>query len=182
MLVLCRSVLSGMQANTPMVASIRGQLDTTNRLMTRAMFTSAEVCTTAVISRSRRFKREFPLQSSTPNRPVFTIWIVTVCHCRPRKRCHGDAIIEEFQALSPTAIARVTSSSPQISVVIHYLTRLREAPSNDEGIPSRRSVWQGHNEPMEMGVPERSRELCDGQTLAWRGRWPVAEGISYELA
>ena len=153
MLLLCRSVLSVMQANTLMVTPIRGQLDTTNRLMRKAMLTSAGICTTAVVSRSRRCKGEFPVQSSTPNRSVFTIWIVTLCHSSPRKRCHGDAIIEEFQALSPTAIARVTSSSPQTSVVIHYLARLREEPSNDEGIPSRRSVWQGHNEPMEMGVP-----------------------------
>ena len=56
MLLLCRSVLSVMQANTLMVTPIRGQLESTNRLMRRAMFTSAGICTTAVISRSRRCK------------------------------------------------------------------------------------------------------------------------------
>ena len=44
----------------------------------------------------------------------------------------------------------------------------------DEGVPPKGSGWRGHAELMDVGVGYISRELCDGQTLASPGRWPVA--------
>ena len=33
---------------------------------------------------------------------------------------------------------------------------------------------RGHGDPMSLGVGCVSREVCDGQTLASPGRWPIA--------
>ena len=67
------------------------------------------------------------------------------------------------------------------SQVLNYMSRLREEPesedesSADEGVPPKGSGWCGRGEPMVVGVGYVSRELCDGQTLASPGRWPVAQ-------
>ena len=93
-----------------------------------------------------------------------------VCHCKLAQRCHGDIIIREFRAMFPDAFDRDDSEC----------AGLREEPASgsesspDEGAPPKGSGWRGNGEPMIVGVGYISRELCDGQTLASPGRWPLA--------
>ena len=99
----------------------------------------------------------------------------------PTQSCHGDIITREFSAMFPNGFDREESDGVVLSSkVLNYMSRLREEPpseegsSTDEGVPPKGSGSRGHGKPMIIGVGHISRELCDGQTLASQGRWPVA--------
>ena len=68
---------------------------------------------------------------------------------------------------------------PTSSILIR-LSILRLGPENeenstvDEGAPPRISGWTGCGRPIEVSTGYTVREICDAQTLASPGRWPVA--------
>ena len=101
-----------------------------------------------------------------------------VCHCRPGEECHADIIRTVFREQFRDAHDRdEVNAKPPSAQVLNYMAKLREVPeqsdgsSADEGAPERRTGWVGYGPPMEVGVGNLSRELCDGQSLASPGRW-----------
>ena len=48
-----------------------------------------------------------------------------------------------------------------------------EGSSAGEGTKPQGSGWTGAGRPMQVGVGYTVRGLCDGQSLASPGRWPV---------
>ena len=56
-----------------------------------------------------------------------------MCHSKPQERCHSDVIIEEFNALCPSAFDWFSDSVPPTSTIMNYLARLREELPSDEG-------------------------------------------------
>ena len=63
---------------------------------------------------------------------------------------------------------------------LNYLAELREEPdssggsSADEEAKPPGTGWTGTGKPMQVGVGYTVRDLCDGQTLAPPGRWPLS--------
>ena len=103
-----------------------------------------------------------------------------VCHCTERQSCHADILIRAYREQFPSAYDRDDPNSiPPSTEQLNYLARLREEVDSDEGscadegAGSRGSGWTGAGRPMQVGVGYTVRELCDGQSLASPGRWPV---------
>ena len=100
-----------------------------------------------------------------------------VCHCRLGESCHGDIFRTVFSKRFPEAYDRDSGNvKPPTAQVL--MAKLREVPeqsdgsSADEGASERGAGWMGHGPPTEVGVGYVSRELCDGQSLASRVKWP----------
>ena len=108
-----------------------------------------------------------------------------VCHCRLEQPCHADSIISVYRDMFPEAYDRdaVTTAAPSAEV-LNRLARLREEQDSDEGstadegAPTRGTGWTGRGPPMQVGSGYTRRDVCDGQSLASPGRWPV-ENRSY---
>ena len=104
-----------------------------------------------------------------------------VCHCKPHEVCHCDSIIEELTTLYPWAHDRVLTTTPPSSETLNHLAKLREEPfredgsSADDSVPPSGAVWHRRGEVMMTGIGYTARELCDKQTLASPGRWPVPQ-------
>ena len=93
---------------------------------------------------------------------------------------HGDVILREFKLTFPDTFDRDDPEAPPPSSrVLNYMSRLRDEPpseegSAEEGVLPKGSGSRGHGEPKSFGVEYISREVCDGQTLASPGRWPIS--------
>ena len=103
-----------------------------------------------------------------------------MCHCTERQSCHADILISAYREQFPSAYDRDDPNSiPPSSEHLNYLARLREEVDSDdgstadEGASSKGSGWTGVGRAMQVGVGYTVRELCDGQSLASPGRWPV---------
>ena len=147
--MLCRSVLSGMQANTLMVTPIRGQLGTMNRFMKRAMFTSAGVCSTAVISRSRRFKRV-----SSPNKQSESICVHYLdCDCVPLQAARAVPWRRDHR-VSGIIPDRYCSGNVVISTDLSCHTLPCSSP--------RRTILRRRNSIEKIGLARTQRANGDG--------------------
>ena len=94
----------------------------------------------------------------------------------------ADEITREFRQAFPDAYDRENPDcEPPSSDVLNYLARLRSEPepndesSADELAPEQGAGWRGTGQPMSVGEGYVAREVCDGQSLASPGRWPVAQ-------
>ena len=112
------------------------------------------------------------------------IWTLSgarlVCHCKPTQRCHADVLISLFRQTFPAAHDRDQENQPAPTAsVLSLLAKLRNEPeedsgsSADEGVPPKGAGWRGKGQPMMIGSGYVTRELCDGQSLASPGRWPI---------
>ena len=112
------------------------------------------------------------------------IWTLSgarlVCHCTPTQRCHADVLISLFRQTFPAAHDRDQENQPAPTAsVLSLLAKLRNEPeedsgsSADEGVPPKGAGWRGKGQPMMIGSGYVTRELCDGQSLASPGRWPI---------
>ena len=101
----------------------------------------------------------------------------TACPCRsatttvllPNKSC---------QTRRPTT-EKIRNGAVPSSAVLSRLTQHRlepdssEGSSPDEGAQKKRSGWTGRGRPLLVGSSLTVREICDGQSLAFPGRWAV---------
>ena len=112
------------------------------------------------------------------------IWTLSgarlVCHCTPTQRCHADVLISLFRQTFPAAHDRDQENQPAPTAsVLSLLAKLRNEPeedggsSADEGVPPKGAGWRGKGQPMMIGSGYVTRELCDGQSPASPGRWPI---------
>ena len=112
------------------------------------------------------------------------IWTLSgarlVCHCTPTQRCHAEVLISFFRQTFTAAHDRDQENQPAPTAsVLSLLAKLRNEPeedggsSADEGVPPKGAGWRGKGQPMMIGSVDVTRELCDGQSLASPGRWPI---------
>ena len=111
--------------------------------------------------------------------PVFSCTRL-VCHCRLEQTCHADSIISVYRDMFPEAYDRDDEAAAAPSAeVLNRLTSLREEPDSDEkstaveGAPARGGGWISRGLPVQIWSEYTSRDVCDGQSPASPGRWPV---------
>ena len=105
-----------------------------------------------------------------------------VCHCLPTQACHADSIVAEYRLMFPRAYDREDAKGTvPTSAVLNRLAQLRLEPesdddlSPDEDAPRKGAGRAGVGSPLLVGSRYTVRELCDGQSLAWPGRWAVED-------
>ena len=103
-----------------------------------------------------------------------------MCHCGLQQSCHADVLVSAFTK-TPGAFGRddIAAASDPSSEQQTYFAELREEQSSsgvssaDEGARPSGTGWTGTSKPMQVGVGYPFRDLCDGQSLASPGRWPM---------
>ena len=193
-----RSILGEAQCDTPMVVPGRGYLDDISRMMIGDYYigrgcrqrnlekspycndyeVSVFVRERAISQFGQKLKRDGELRAR--------LWTLSglrlVCHCRLNQPCHADEIIREFRQAYPGAYDwENPDCEPPSSEVLNCLARLRlepepnDEPSADEQVPEQGAGWRGTGPPMSVGEGYVAREVCDEQSLASPGRWPIAQ-------
>ena len=179
---------------TPLVVPVRGHLDSIKRLLKGDVYIGrgskqrslpkSRHCNTFKVSQVGRavaissFRQALLADPGLHN----SLWTLSgtrlVCHCGATEDCLGDVLVEEFRKLYPAAHDRNQPCGvPPGHEIFSFLARLREEPesdegsSPDEGVPVKFAGHRGNGSPMMVGVGYVQREFCDGQSLAFPGRW-----------
>ena len=183
------SILAESLSDTPMVVPIRGCLEEIRRVMLgdydvgrgcrQRNLGASLFCNdykVSVYGRERAIS-QFAQKLKGDAALMARLWTLSGL----RQTCHADEIIREFRKLYPTAFDREDSESePPSSEVLNYLARLRmesepqDESSADEQVPEKGAGWRGTGPPMCVGEGYVVREVCDGQSLASPGCWPVS--------
>ena len=98
----------------------------------------------------------------------------------PRRSATPTVLLLNTSCYTPRPYDREdTKDAVPSSAVLSRLTQLRleldsdDGSTPDEGTPKRGSGWTGRGSPLLVGSSYTVREVCDGQSLAFPGRWAV---------
>ena len=174
-----RSTLAESRSDTPKVVPIRDCLEEIRRMMLGDFYVGrgcrqrnlgGELVTTLrhpVHGRERAISHfaQKPKGDAALRSRLWTLsGLRLVCHCKLSETCHADVFVRESRKLYATAFDREDSESePASSEVPNYLARSRMEPER-----------RGTGPPMCVGEGYVMREVCEGQSLASQGRWPVS--------
>ena len=105
-----------------------------------------------------------------------------MCHSLSTQECHADSIIAEYKLPNPEACdGEDANGAVPSSVVLSRLAQLRLEPDSSEGshqTRAHRRKARGGQDVEGHSWWEQTctvREICDGQSLAFAGRWAVDE-------
>ena len=179
------------ESDTPVVLTIRANLDAIKRLMigdyyigrgSRQRELSKSIfCNTQKVSAVGRERaiQLFEKDLSGNSKLCERLWTLSglrlVCHCTPNQACRADVLLRKFRERYRAAYDRSVPSSTPPAAVLNYLAALREDPpsdpgsSADEGAPPEGSGGAGTGSALLVGTG------YDGRSLASPGRWAPSQ-------